>query len=321
MTLRLRRLGLALALSAVIAYSAPAGAATGAAGDHSRKPLTLAVIGDVPYGVAQEATFPTLIDAINRDPKVRLAIHVGDIKSGSTTCTNERFAAVAAAFDTFKDPLIYTPGDNEWTDCHRTNNGAYNPLERLQAVRSIFFSEPGDALGRHPKRVDYQPELPENVMWTESQVLFATVHVVGSNNGLNPWTGIGFASPTVEQTAEVDARVAATLEWIDAAFDRAEAHRLEGVVLAMQADTWDPAPASAQQAIVDRVAARTAGFDGDVLVLQGDSHVFKTDNPLPLGNFTRIVVHGETAPFEYLRLTINPRDEDLFSWERVPVQS
>ncbi len=54
-----------------------------------------------------------------------------------------------------------------------------------------------------------------------------------------------------------------------------------------------------------------------MLLLQGDSHSYTVDNPLELDNFTRIVVHGETLPFEYLRLTINPRAAELFSWERV----
>ena len=44
------------------------------------------------------------------------------------------------------------------------------------------------------------------------------------------------------------------------------------------------------------------------------------DNPLGLDNFTRIVVHGETMPFEYLRLSIDPRADTLFAWERVPVE-
>jgi hypothetical protein len=56
-----------------------------------------------------------------------------------------------------------------------------------------------------------------------------------------------------------------------------------------------------------------------VLLLQGDSHVFQADDPLGLDNFTRIVVHGETLPFEYLRLTVDPVHGHLFSWERVPV--
>ena len=317
---RSRKLVLALSLTAATAVSAAAPvAAAGNTENRSAKPMTIAVIGDVPYGTAQEATFDDLIGAVNQDPKVRLVTHVGDIKSGSTTCTDERFAAVKTAFDTFQDPVVYTPGDNEWTDCHRTNNGSYDPLERLDAVRSTFFAEPGAVLGRRPKQVEFQPSLVENVRWIESRVAFAMLHVIGSNNGLSPWTGLGFATPTPEQAAEVNARVAATLEWIDSTFDAAEDAGLLGVVLAMQADTWDPVPRSAQQAIVDLIAARTAAFDGHVLLLQGDSHEYVADNPLDLANFTRIVVHGETLPFEYLRLTIDPRDAALFSWERVQV--
>jgi hypothetical protein len=85
----------------------------------------------------------------------------------------------------------------------------------------------------------------------------------------------------------------------------------------MQADTFAPAPGTAQQAVVDRIAARTAAFDGDVLLLQGDTHTFVVDNPLSLDNSTRIVVHGETLPFEYLRLRVDPRREPLFTWEEV----
>lgn len=288
-------------------------------GDSSAKPLTVAVIGDVPYGVEQEASVGLLVDAINEDPHVRLALHLGDIKSGSTMCTDERFAAALATFESFKDPVVYTPGDNEWTDCHRVNNGGYNPLERLAAIRATFFAEPGSLLGGRPATVAYQEELAENVRWTESRVAFATLHVIGSNNGLSAWTGIGNTVPTAEQTDEVDARIAAAIAWVDETFDAAQQRDLRGVVLAMQADTWAPLPSSAQQAIVDRIATRTAAFDGEVLLLQGDTHTYVVDNPLALNNFTRIVVHGETLPFEYLRLTINPVQGELFTGQRVPV--
>jgi len=314
---RASRVALAVVAAGVVATVSPASAGGGNSVDESAKRLTVAVIGDVPYGPEQEGRFGDLIEAINADPKVRVAVHVGDIKSGSTTCSDERFAAVAAAFETFKDPLVYTPGDNEWTDCHRVNNGAYDPLERLAAVRRLFFAAPGETLGRRPKRVAFESDLVENVRWEESRVVFATLHVIGSNNGLASWTGLGNTAPTPAQAAEVQARIDADLRWIDSTFDAAEADHRRGVVLAMQADTWNPTPTSAQQAIVDRIAARTAAFDGEVLLIQGDSHTFAADDPLALDNFTRIVVHGETLPFEYLRLTIDPRAADLFTWERI----
>ncbi len=310
----------ALTLLATTALSAaPAGADSGRSADRSAKPLTMAVIGDVPYGVEQEAAFHELIDAVNADPKVRLAAHVGDIKSGSTTCSDERFATVDEAFTTFEDPLVYTPGDNEWTDCHRANAGAYDPLERLDALRSMFFAEPGTTLGQRPKAVEAQDGFPENVRWAESRVVVASLHVVGSDNGLAPWTGLGQTTPNQAQLDEVAARVVAATRWVDAAFDQAERDRSKGVVLMMQTDTWDPSPTPGQQEVVDAIAARTAAFDGEVLLLQGDSHQYVADNPLGLDNFTRVVVHGETLPFEYLRLTVDPRSEAVFSWERVPV--
>jgi hypothetical protein len=307
----------ALVAAGLALGGSPAQAGSGNPEDRSAKPLTVAVVGDVPYGATQETTVGDLVAAVNGDEKVRTVVHLGDIKSGSTTCTDERFEAVAGVFATFEDPLVYTPGDNEWTDCHRPNNGAYDPLERLAAIRELFFPEPGTTLGRHPDQVAFQPDLVENVRWIESRVAFATLHVVGSDNGLAPWTGN--TAPTAEQAAEVEVRVAATLAWIDSTFDAADAGDLEGVVLMMQADTWDPAPTPGQQAVVDRIAARTAAFDGQVLLLQGDSHTYVGDNPTGLANLRRVVVHGATLPFEYLRLTVDPRDPDLFDWTRVPV--
>src|SRR5262245_20563953 len=110
-------------VSSVVALSAgSARAGAGSPGARSHNPLTVAVIGDGPYGAEQEATFGQLVDAVNADPKVLIAVHVGDIKNGSTECTDERFATVRAAFDHFEDPLVFTSGDNEWTDCHRPNN-------------------------------------------------------------------------------------------------------------------------------------------------------------------------------------------------------
>jgi len=313
----IRRACVSTVVAVAVSATLPLSAGAGTTADASANPTTLAVIGDVPYGATQESSWHQLIEAVNDDPQVRTVAHVGDIKSGSTTCSDERFAAVAADFETFRDPLVYTPGDNEWTDCHRTNNGGYDPLERLDAIRSLFFAEPGTALGGRPMALDAQDGYPENTRWQESQVVFAAVHVVGSDNGMAPWTGE--PAPTPEQEAEVEGRIDAALEWIDAAFDQAEQSGALGVALLMQADTWDPSPTPAQQEIVDRIAERTAAFDGEVLLVQGDSHTYTADDPLGLDNFQRIVVHGSSLPFEYLRLSVDPRAAELFSWERVQV--
>ncbi|MGW0200635.1 hypothetical protein [Nonomuraea sp. NPDC003201] len=60
-------------------------------------------------------------------------------------------------FGTFDDPFVLTPGDNEWTDCHRTAAGGYVPTERLDAVRTFFYPKAGHTLGRNSTGVRTQP--------------------------------------------------------------------------------------------------------------------------------------------------------------------
>jgi hypothetical protein len=310
----------------------------------SQATYTVAVIGDMPYGDAKVAAFPQFIDVINRDPKVDLVAHLGDIKSGSSLCTNEYFESVRHQFDRLLDPLVYTPGDNEWTDCHRANNGNWQPTERLDTIRADFFPVAGQTLGGRSKTVLTQADDPahaayvENVMWMESKVVFANFNVPGSNDdsvATNPWTGAWAGDPA--QAAEQTARDAADLTWLGKTFETAGSDGAEGVVLMLQADMWDGTHAAlnAYDPFVKAIGDAANTFGKPVLLLVGDSHIFKVDNPFdgsaafqaihpgftPVApNITRIVVEGSTTVanrFEYLRLAIDPKSTDLFSWERV----
>src|SRR5262245_41273985 len=229
----------------------------------SRDPITLAVYGDWPYSQELLNAAPLLIGSINSDPKVRLVMHIGDIHSGSMPCTGAGLNPVPATsvpdwnerifkiFEQFKDPVVYTPGDNEWTDCHKTNQGTSGyPLYELAAVRQLFFPNPGYTLGGRKKQVltqaqAFDPTHPtdaqfvENVMWEESQVVFVTLNVPGSNHDTLPWTGV-FSNPTA-QAQEVAERTAADIRWLERAFAQAEADGDEAVLIGIQADMWDPA--------------------------------------------------------------------------------
>src|SRR4051812_20714444 len=101
-----------------LATAAPAATADG------RHTDTLAVYGDAPYGLtnadtAQFEATPAFIDAVNADPKVQRVIHVGDIHSGKQFCTDAYNRSVFTLWTRFQDPLVFTPGDNEWADCHK----------------------------------------------------------------------------------------------------------------------------------------------------------------------------------------------------------
>jgi hypothetical protein len=302
-------------------------------GDDS-KPITLAVFGDTPYGAAQVAAFPQLIASINA-ANVDLAVHVGDIKNGSTRCDTSYFQKIFDDFSALNTPLVYTPGDNEWTDCHRANNGAYDPLERLDVLRSVFFGDPGTTLGE-PKAVLSQASIPahsafvENRLWFESGVAFATVHVVGSANGYAPWfgtdtTGTKHDDPD-RRIAEAEARIAAGLDWINREFDLAAAQNAKAVVVFMQADTFVGSTEGFVETL-QLLARRARAFEKPVLLVQGDSHRYLVDVPFETGNaaygvsdavpnLTRIVVEGETAS-QWLSLTVDPNSPSVFSWRPV----
>ena len=298
------------------------------------EPFHLAVIGDTPYGATQAANFFTLVDAINADADVDAAVHVGDIKNGSTRCDDAYFTTIFDEFARFTLPLLYTPGDNEWTDCHRANNGAYDPLERLDVLRSLFFAEPGVTLGE-PHPVLSQAAIAEHAAFVENQlfsaasVVFSVVHVVGSANGVAPWfgtdtTGTKFDDPE-RRLAEVDARIAAAVDWIERSFELAESDESKGLVLFMQADTFVGAT-TGFEAVIRTFADRARVFGKPVLLIQGDSHRYTEDQPFafgneayeitePVPNVTRVVVEGETTS-EWLELSVDPTGTPLFAWAR-----
>src|SRR5262249_44343221 len=343
------------------------------------------VFGDWPYSQALLDAAPLLINSINSEPKVRLVMHVGDIHSGSMPCTGAGLNPLPATsqplwnkgifdlFEQFKAPVVYTPGDNEWTDCHKTKQGTSGyPLYELAAVRALFFADPGYTLGGRKKQVltqaqAFDPAHPtdaqfvENVLWEESQVVFVTLNLPGSNNDGLPWNGGSktvpgnppystdpFVGPPVLTEAArkqaVAERTAADIRWLQAAFARAEADGAKAVLIGTQADMWDPAAAASggdglngYDGLVRELASLCAHFARPVLLINGDSHLYETDNPLiaafyadsttvadihgvgyAVPNLTRITVQGSTnKPREWLRLTIDPRAPEIFSWENV----
>ena len=320
--------------------AAPTGAA---AADGQDKPghTAFAVIGDVPYGADQVARFPAWVSQINADPDVDLAVHVGDIKNGSSRCDDGYLSLIRGQFDRFEDPLVYTPGDNEWTDCHRTNNGGYNPLERLDVVRETFFDRPGTTLGDRPVRVASQAAvgLPENVWLRRDRLAVGAVHVVGSNNGRKPWSGLGLTEPTPEQLAEEQHRMQSSIALVRQLFADAARRQDRAVVVFLQADMFDPTytPApddiSAFRPLVQALAEETNRFGGPVYLFDGDSHVYNVDRPLAPGSvwlerygvsapapaLQRVTVDGSTNNTDWLKVSVHrPGADTVLSWEQVP---
>ena len=316
-------------------------AATGQAEFVPARPTqSFALLGDVPYGAAQEIQFDRVIEDINAAKSVRFVVHNGDVKAGSERCDDALLERRFAQFQKLDDAFIVTPGDNDWTDCHRTNNGKYLPTERLAKFREIFYPQADMSTGGAPMKVRSQSAMAgfqdyvENVMWRFNGTVMATVHVVGSNNNLDPWNQIdptdSYATPRPDRIAEFQAREAAALAWIDAVFAEAEQTQAAGVMLAMQANPNFELASTEQQrqgfnAILARITQHAIAFGKPVLLAHGDSHYFRVDKPLAgpvapsgsaiLENVTRLENFGSPS-VHWVEVFVNPHDPNVFRIEQ-----
>lgn len=261
--------------------------------------LRIVAMGDVPYHLpADDVRFGRLIAAINRAAP-DLVLHVGDIKDGHAPCTDDRLALVRDRFATVDAPLLFTPGDNEWTDCHRSGT---DPIERLATLRRMFFATPGSHGHRRlatvmQSEVEPVAPYPENQRASLGAVMVITAHVVGSNNNRRR------GQPAA--LAEHQARDTATAAWIRAGFAAARDAGSGAVVLAFHADPFtrgnglpNAANGSGFTATLAAIADGAVVFDGPVLVIHGDSHRYRFDRPFrdaagrPLPNVVRLEVFG-----------------------------
>ncbi len=289
------------------------------------RPFELALIGDLPYSAEQEAKFPNLIADINRSPAA-FVVHNGDIKSGSSLCDDATFVSRQHLFENFEMPFILAYGDNEWTDCHRKNNGSYDPVERLAKLREIF-SKGTQSLGKRTLALTRQSENPqfakyrENVRWIYHGVVFFAINMPGSNNNFGR---------TPEADREYADRNSANLAWITQSFALAKRNNSKGIMLVAQANPGfelDPADKkrSGYNDFIAALETETRNFQGQVVFVHGDTHYFRIDKPLPrftdetqlprIKNFTRVETFG-SPNVHWLRAFYDPTNPNLFEFKQ-----
>lgn len=300
-------------LSAVFAGSLMAPAA-------SADPFSFVALGDAPYGEPAEVypLYEALIDRVNATGP-DLVIHVGDTKSGSTPCSDAMLEEQRAFLNRFAAPVLYTPGDNEWTDCHRPKAGGFDPLERLAHLRRTYFGDGSRSLGAAPVPVESQAAAgyPENARLLHKGVMFVTAHVVGSNNN--------FEIRDRAAVAEFFDRNAATVAWVKESFAAAAAADAAAVVVAIQADMfeadfgmpWAPETWLRHSGFLDfgeALKAEAAAFGKPVLLVYGDSHVFRQGRPFPSAapNLMSLEVPGD-KDMHAVTVHVNPDAPGIFS--------
>lgn len=273
--------------------------------------FTFAAFGDAPYTAAEEAQFTRIIAAMNREP-LAFVIHAGDFKSGWAPCTDALYVQRRDGFAQSQHPLIIVPGDNDWTDCWRPSSAPSDPVERLQQLRQLFFAH-GHALGQRKIALARQSAAyPEHARWEHGGVVFATLNVPGGDNN-------------ARLPRESAARTNAVNAWIAETFRAARTQSRGAVVLTMQANPWSLGGGVRRgyQGIMATITRETLRFDGEVLLIHGDTHRQRIDKPLidprtrkPLPNFTRLEVFG-SPQVNWLRVQVS-RQNGRFGFSVTP---
>lgn len=243
-------------------------------------PFSFAVLGDFPYNEREKGLLSEMIGNLNRQD-LAFVLHVGNLKNSDSPCGDELFRKRKELFESSRHPLVYVPGENDWTHCHRESNGGHDPLERLDKLREIFFQ--GDAsLGSRRLKLARQSEDPqflryrENVRWTYRNVVFVGVNIPGNNNNLG-------RSP--ESDAEHYRRVTANRAWIKQAFDLARRENLGALVMFIHGDPQFELPLadknkSGYSAFTTLMAQQALLFGKPVLLIHGDVLAYREDQPL-----------------------------------------
>jgi hypothetical protein len=319
-------------------------------GGHSQSRYVVGLFGDMPYGAASKPLYPNVLADLNAHD-VAFSVFDGDLKAGGDgACTNDLYTRSLSSFNLLRAPLIFTPGDNDWTDCwgrYGPGTGGFDPEERLAYERGLFFSTP-KSLGQQPIRLQRQSDQPgpyaaysENARWRKGPVVYLTLNVQGSNDnfahadnpedvGAPPYTRT--ADEIARQDAEHAARLAANQQWLSDSFAYAKSVHALGVMVIWQADPnfnneqhlASPHLYDGYPEIVESLRQATMAFDGQVALVHGDSHYFKVDQPLTtdngtvLPNFTRVETWG-AGNNHWVSAEIDPHAPTLFTFRSMIV--
>ena len=262
--------------------------------------FSFAALGDAPYYPWEELRFRTTLKDLEQHD-LSTVIHVGDIFW--RPCSDEHYRRAFERLDRLRHPVVYTPGDNEWTDCWEPGSGAFEPLERLARLRQIFFAGPPEL-----PQFERQPVYVENARWEQQGVVFATVHITSSGNGMRR---------TPEEAAAARERLAAAVTWMRETFARAA--NAPAVVLAFHAGIYLERPPGHEwrkpyEPFNIALQEEVARYGRPVLLVHGDDHVYTVEQPVPrLQNLTRLEVPGSPA-VGWVRVVVTPGAASPFAF-------
>ncbi|WP_236903732.1 hypothetical protein [Cupriavidus malaysiensis] len=317
----------ALALAAALAPAAGHGAPTAPTGPIVR----VALLADQPQWPAAEAAVGRLLASLG-EQRLDFVVHAGGIKGDTESCGDHVLDARERLLDASPLPLVYVPGEAEWAECQRAASGSFDPLERLNRLRELFYASDA-SLGQRTIPLMRQSDqatfrsFRENVRWRAGPVMMVGMNLPGDNNHYLAEGG---------RNGEFEDRREANHQWLARAFFLAQQQNLAGLVLVVHGDPqfgngWEH---RGRPTLLDAFVSRrkrdgflefkrqlrelTARFRGQVLLIHASLKGFGIDTPLrdangkTLRNFKRITL-PTGASGQWAELRITPASPELFS--------
>lgn len=291
--------------------------------------LSFAFIGDLPYGRQEERALERILAGLPAD-ELEFVLHVGDIKARHESCDDGVLSHRLGLLDAAPLPLIYTPGDNEWTDCRVADSAAawsdpLGPGGRLRWLRQHAFAAdrtlgrrtlPVERQGRTPEdALRPRPRLPENLRWQAGGIQFCSLHVIGSDNGLDGVPGRDRRQPFA-QLAFDDwaARQQANGRWLFETLELAERRGAAALAIAIHANLrFGRGADDGYRRMRELIAQAANRFRRPMLLLHGDTHLYRIGRPLALQGLPHLLqVECFGSPFvsTWLRIDWNPARTD-----------
>ncbi|SMG17808.1 metallophosphoesterase [Arenibacter troitsensis] len=249
--------------------------------------ISFTAIGDVPYNNEQRDGLINIISRHNAIDPSEFVIHVGDIKPGAAECDETVYQDVSGILKTFEAPTFVVLGDNEYNDCTDPQQGLEYWNKYFLHFNENWTFEP---------TVIYQTERTENFSWTERNVLFIGVNLVGSQ---------------VHDPVEWQNRLTQNGQWIKRLLEE-QVNKVEATVVFGHANIVEAGP-DKFETFTDLFRAAALSFGKPILLVQGDGHFWIKNKPWPEQNITRLQIDGGDSA---VKITVDTSLDYPFSFDR-----
>jgi len=241
-------------------------------------------MGDTPYAIEDHALLIAQLQNLPINDAL-FAVHLGDIKTGSSKCEEPVYYRVAEYLRTSQLPMFIIAGDNEWNDCK-------SPKMAWEFWIKHFMHF--DMHWENPFSITRHPDRGELFAFLYNRVLFLGVTVVGGK---------------VHDRLEWSQRHADCSKWINSNLEKYNG-KFQRLVIFGHAT-----PTSKHEDFFDKLSNSAEKIDTPVLYIHGDGHRWIQDYPFESMQVMRVqVAQGGIAP--PVRVSITDNLEIPFVFDR-----